>query len=60
MGHIITNLTLDKGVLELIGPKGIVNFLILQVQKLSSFQSGLVFNYALVFFIGVVVFIVLL
>lgn len=60
MGHIITNLTLDKGVLELIGPKGIVNFLILQVQRLSSFQSGLVFNYALVFFIGVIVFIVLL
>lgn len=46
--------------LELIGPKGIVNFLILQVQRLSSFQSGLVFNYALVFFVGVVVFMVLL
>nr|YP_010830634.1 NADH dehydrogenase subunit 5 [Homophyllia bowerbanki]WFF50348.1 NADH dehydrogenase subunit 5 [Homophyllia bowerbanki] len=58
IGHIITNLTLDKGVLELIGPKGIVNFLILQVQRLSSFQSGLVFNYALAFFIGVVVFMV--
>jgi len=47
-------------VLELIGPKGIVNFLILQLQRLSTFKSGLVFNYALVFFIGVVVFMVLL
>ena len=46
--------------LELIGPKGIVNFLILQLQRLSTFKSGLVFNYALVFFIGVVVFMVLL
>ena len=46
--------------LELIGPREIVNFLILQVQRVSSFQSGFVFNFALVFFIGVVVFMVLL
>nr|QUQ06884.1 NADH dehydrogenase subunit 5 [Psammocora nierstraszi] len=60
MGHLIINLTLDKGVLELVGPKGIIYFLVLQVQRLSNFQSGLVFNYALVIFIGAVAFFVLL
>nr|AOS52969.1 NADH dehydrogenase subunit 5 [Stylophora pistillata] len=53
IGHLITNLTIDKGLLEVVGPRGVVQFFIFQTQKLSSLQSGLVFNYALVFFIGI-------
>lgn len=53
IGHLITNLTIDKGLLEVVGPRGVVQFFIFQTQKLSSIQSGLVFNYALVFFLGI-------
>nr|QJS34679.1 NADH dehydrogenase subunit 5 [Tylopathes sp. n. NB-2020] len=51
-GHLITYRTLDRGVLELIGPKGLSNFMIKLTQGISNIQSGLVFNYALVILIG--------
>nr|QXO87014.1 NADH dehydrogenase subunit 5 [Stichodactyla haddoni] len=60
LGHLITFRTFDKGVLELIGPKGISQFVIKLTQELSNLQSGLVFNYALVMLIGVVTLIVLI
>nr|YP_004581304.1 NADH dehydrogenase subunit 5 [Porites okinawensis]YP_009253451.1 NADH dehydrogenase subunit 5 [Porites lobata]AEG79905.1 NADH dehydrogenase subunit 5 [Porites okinawensis]ANC49236.1 NADH dehydrogenase subunit 5 [Porites lobata]BCS84094.1 NADH dehydrogenase subunit 5 [Porites australiensis] len=56
-GHQISYRTMDKGVLELVGPKGISNFLIELARGLSNLQSGLVFNYALVILIGVAIFI---
>nr|YP_009159665.1 NADH dehydrogenase subunit 5 [Halcampoides purpureus]AKQ50938.1 NADH dehydrogenase subunit 5 [Halcampoides purpureus] len=52
LGHLITFRTLDKGVLELIGPKGISQFVIRLTQGISNLQSGLVFNYALLILIG--------
>nr|WQH63111.1 NADH dehydrogenase subunit 5 [Taxipathes sp.] len=51
-GHLISYRTLDRGVLELVGPKGISNLLIKLTQGISNLQSGLVFNYALVMLIG--------
>jgi hypothetical protein len=42
-------------VLELLGPKGISQFIIKLTQGVSNFQSGLVFNYALVMLIGITV-----
>nr|YP_009160776.1 NADH dehydrogenase subunit 5 [Myriopathes japonica]AGN48525.1 NADH dehydrogenase subunit 5 [Myriopathes japonica] len=51
-GHLITYRTLDRGVLELMGPKGLSNFMIKLTQGISNIQSGLVFNYALVILIG--------
>nr|YP_009034310.1 NADH dehydrogenase subunit 5 [Porites panamensis]YP_654393.1 NADH dehydrogenase subunit 5 [Porites porites]ABG02367.1 NADH dehydrogenase subunit 5 [Porites porites]AHZ88996.1 NADH dehydrogenase subunit 5 [Porites panamensis]AMZ79713.1 NADH dehydrogenase subunit 5 [Porites sverdrupi] len=56
-GHQISYRTMDKGILELVGPKGISNFLIELARGLSNLQSGLVFNYALVILIGVAIFI---
>nr|YP_004581291.1 NADH dehydrogenase subunit 5 [Goniopora columna]AEG79892.1 NADH dehydrogenase subunit 5 [Goniopora columna]QHB74178.1 NADH dehydrogenase subunit 5 [Goniopora lobata]UGK72294.1 NADH dehydrogenase subunit 5 [Goniopora planulata] len=56
-GHQISYRTMDKGILELVGPKGISNFLIELARGLSNLQSGLVFNYALVILIGVAMFI---
>nr|YP_654380.1 NADH dehydrogenase subunit 5 [Pavona clavus]ABG02354.1 NADH dehydrogenase subunit 5 [Pavona clavus] len=56
-GHQISYRTIDKGTLELVGPKGISNFLIGLTRGLSSLQSGQVFNYALVILIGVAIFI---
>nr|QJS34585.1 NADH dehydrogenase subunit 5 [Phanopathes sp. NB-2020] len=51
-GHLISYRTLDRGVLELVGPKGMSNFMIKLTQGISNLQSGLVFNYALVILIG--------
>nr|WRM53896.1 NADH dehydrogenase subunit 5 [Myriopathidae sp.] len=51
-GHLISYRTLDRGVLELVGPKGISNSMIKLTQEISNLQSGLVFNYALVMLIG--------
>nr|YP_004581252.1 NADH dehydrogenase subunit 5 [Fungiacyathus stephanus]AEG79853.1 NADH dehydrogenase subunit 5 [Fungiacyathus stephanus] len=56
-GHQIAYRTIDKGILELVGPKGISNFLIGWTRGLSNLQSGLVFNYALVILIGAAIFI---
>ena len=51
-GHLISYRTLDRGVLELVGPKGLSNSMIKLTQEISNLQSGLVFNYALVMLIG--------
>lgn len=56
-GHKMSYRTMDKGALELVGPKGISNFMIELARGLSNLQSGLVFNYALVILIGVAIFI---
>nr|CAD5128096.1 nad5 [Tethya citrina] len=47
-GHLITYRIIDRGILEIIGPRGISNVLIKLTQVISSFQSGMVFNYALI------------
>ena len=47
-GHLITYRIIDRGILEIIGPRGISKVLIKLTQIISNFQSGMVFNYALV------------
>nr|AND97079.1 NADH dehydrogenase subunit 5 [Tethya sp. XMU02001079] len=47
-GHIITYRVIDRGILEVIGPQGISKVLIKLTQVISNFQSGMVFNYALI------------
>lgn len=47
-GHLVTYRIIDRGILEVIGPKGISRILIKLTQNISNFQSGMVFNYALV------------
>nr|YP_232819.1 NADH dehydrogenase subunit 5 [Tethya actinia]AAP59078.1 NADH dehydrogenase subunit 5 [Tethya actinia] len=47
-GHLITYRVIDRGILEIIGPKGISKVLIKLTQVISNFQSGMVFNYALI------------
>nr|YP_009159650.1 NADH dehydrogenase subunit 5 [Antholoba achates]AKQ50923.1 NADH dehydrogenase subunit 5 [Antholoba achates] len=59
LGHLITFRTLDKGVLELIGPRGLSQFIIRLTQEISNLQSGLVYNYALIILIAISSFMVL-
>lgn len=47
-GYLITYRIIDRGILEIIGPRGISNVLIKLTRVISNFQSGMVFNYALV------------
>ena len=47
-GHLVTYRIIDRGILEVIGPKGISRILIKLTQDISNFQSGMVFNYALI------------
>lgn len=44
----MTYRVIDRGLLEIIGPRGISDVLIKSTQKISNLQSGVVFNYALI------------
>ena len=46
--HLVGYRVIDRGLLEIIGPNGISRVLIKLTQKISAFQSGLVFNYVLI------------
>nr|AYV91370.1 NADH dehydrogenase subunit 5 [Halichondria panicea] len=50
-GHLVTYRIIDRGILETIGPKGISKVLISLTQTISNYQSGMVFNYALIMII---------
>ena len=47
-GHLITYRVIDRGILETIGPKGVSRILVKLTQNISNYQSGMVFNYALI------------
>nr|YP_010322622.1 NADH dehydrogenase subunit 5 [Acrossota amboinensis]UKP87184.1 NADH dehydrogenase subunit 5 [Acrossota amboinensis] len=51
-GHIVSYRTIDRGILEILGPTGIALFLVNRTKELSSLQSGLLFNYALMILVG--------
>nr|AAC99648.1 NADH dehydrogenase subunit 5 [Sarcophyton glaucum] len=51
-GHIVSYRIIDRGVLEILGPTGIALFMVDRTKELSSLQSGLLFNYALMILVG--------
>lgn len=53
-GYSIFVKTIDKGVLEFLGPLGLSSFLKFSSLKVSSFQSGLIYHYAFIFLVGLV------
>lgn len=55
-GHRVSYRVLDRGLLELLGPSGLSAALRLLSQRLSRLQSGIVFNYALIFIVFTAVF----
>lgn len=48
---------IDRGLLEIIGPRGISKIFIKLTQNMSNLQSGMVFNYALIMIIFTTLFI---
>nr|WRI02241.1 NADH dehydrogenase subunit 5 [Acanthella acuta] len=55
--HLVTYRIIDRGLLEIIGPRGVSNILTGLTQNISNFQSGMVFNYALIMLVFTTLFI---
>jgi len=58
-GYTVSFKALDKGMFELLGPSGIAASFQALAQSLSRFQSGLIYHYAVVMLLGIVVFVTL-
>ena len=56
-GHLITYRVIDRGLLEIIGPRGVSIIFIKLTQNISNLQSGMVFNYALIMIVFTTLFI---
>lgn len=46
--HLVTYRVIDRGLLEIMGPKGLTRVLIRLTQNISYYQSGMVFNYVFI------------
>jgi NADH-ubiquinone oxidoreductase chain 5 len=57
-GHTITYKVLDRGLIEEIGPTGVVKIVGKMAEKGSEYQSGQISQYSLGIIIGTIVFIV--
>nr|YP_003540848.1 NADH dehydrogenase subunit 5 [Vermamoeba vermiformis]ADD62232.1 NADH dehydrogenase subunit 5 [Vermamoeba vermiformis] len=53
-GYLVFVKSIDKGVLEFFGPLGLAQFFKSFAFKFSNFQSGLIYHYAFVFLVGLV------
>jgi NADH-ubiquinone oxidoreductase chain 5 len=58
-GYHISFKSIDRGVLELFGPLGIVRTLSVLTKKISNFQSGLIYHYVFMMILGATFFILL-
>lgn len=52
MGYTVFVKSIDKGILEFLGPLGLSIFFKSSSLKVSSFQTGLIYHYAFIFLIG--------
>lgn len=54
-GYSVFVKTIDKGVLEFLGPLGLSSFFKFLSLRVSNFQSGLIYHYAFIFLVGLVI-----
>lgn len=47
--------SIDKGILEFLGPLGLSRFFNVASIKASGFQSGLIYHYAFIFLVGLLI-----
>lgn len=59
-GYSISFVTLDKGVIELLGPYGIATTMRGLSKRVSGLQSGLIYHYAFIMLIGLTILITLI
>jgi NADH-ubiquinone oxidoreductase chain 5 len=53
-GYYISFKGVDRGLLELIGPLGIIRILKIFIKKISSFQTGLIYHYIFFIVLGLI------
>jgi len=58
-GYKISFKVFDRGLVEIIGPTGLVYIVKKTAKDFSNVQSGMIYHYAFVFFIGVAIFVTL-
>ena len=51
-GFHISYKVIDRGIIEIFGPRGVSNFVITNANLLRNFQTGFIYHYALFIFIG--------
>ena len=56
LGYNTTYKVIDKGIIELFGPKGFVFLTIILSKQISNLQSGLIHQYAFIMFIAIILF----
>ena len=54
-GYLISFKTIDKGLLEILGPLGVSKTILTFVQQISRLHSGFIFNYALIMLLGIAI-----
>jgi len=59
IGHEITYKVLDRGLIEKIGPSGVVEEISKLSQKVSEIQSGQIYHYSMTMIIGTIVMLIL-
>lgn len=59
-GHDVSYKILDRGIIEIMGPTGVSALINKLTKWLSSLQSGLVYNYAFILFLGTTIFLFVL
>lgn len=59
-GHNVSYKVLDRGLIEYVGPTGILAIIKNLSVRISSLQAGYVYNYALTMFLGCTIFLILI
>ena len=53
-GYFVSFRTIDKGVVEMMGPYGVVSSFNFMMKKISKLQTGYIYHYAFIMLIGIV------
>lgn len=56
-GYNIGFKTLDRGIIEVIGPYGLVNSISSLTKRINSLQTGYIYHYGFIMFIGLIIFV---
>jgi len=54
-GYFVSFRTIDKGIVEMLGPYGVVSSFSSLMKKASKLQTGLIYHYAFIMLIGIVI-----
>ena len=53
-GYFVSFRTIDKGIVEMVGPYGFVSNFSYLAKRISKFQTGYIYHYAFIMLIGIV------